>query len=65
MKIKFIKTFGILMAAIVLAGCGNATADKDNQKQETKNQVHVYTQRSLENRRTKKQTTTEKNTAYL
>ena len=25
------------MAAIVLAGCGNATADKDNQKQETKN----------------------------
>lgn len=37
MKIKFIKTFGILMAAIVLAGCGNATADKDNQKQETKN----------------------------
>lgn len=33
-KTKFIKIFGIFLAAIILPGCGNTTADNDNRKQE-------------------------------
>lgn len=40
-KTRFIKIFGMLMAALVLAGCGDATADKDNQKQETKETLEL------------------------